>query len=272
MTRVLALCADDYGLTPSIDRGIRSLAAAWRLSEISCLVNGPGWPAAARELVALAPVRQGRVRTGLHFNLSAGKPLSPELARLWPRLPDLQSLIVMAHLHRLPVQALRAELKAQMAAFEQARGKAPNHLDGHQHVHHLPQVRDLVLAQLGTRTDIKVRHTGRVQGPGYVVKRLLIEGTGGRTLGRQLEARRVAANSQLFGVYDFKEPRYRDLMQRWLAALPEMGGLIFCHPGEAGAVPEGGHDPIATARVCELAYLGSEDFAADLKAADVRLA
>ena len=272
MNRVLALCADDYGLTPSIDRGIRSLAANWRLSEISCLVNGAGWPATARDLVALAPVRQGRVRTGLHFNLSEGRPISPDLARLWPQLPSLQNLIVMAHLHRLPVDALRAELKAQLAAFEQARGKAPNHLDGHQHVHHLPQVRDLVLDQLGTRADIKVRHTGRVQGPGYAVKRLLIEGTGGSALGRQLDARRLAANTHLFGVYDFNEPDYRGLMQRWLAALPERGGLIFCHPGEAGSGPEGRPDPIAKARVRELAYLGSEDFAADLKAAEVRLA
>jgi predicted glycoside hydrolase/deacetylase ChbG (UPF0249 family) len=273
-SKVLALCADDYGLAAHIDRGILRLVQARRLSAVSCLVNGPRWPAAARDLVALPAIRQGHVRTGLHFNLTEGQALSPALARLWPQFPRLQDLIVLAHLGRLPVDALRDELQAQLQAFEQARGRAPAHVDGHQHVHHLPQVRDIALAQLAPRADISVRHTGRVQGPGYTVKRLLIEGTGGKALGRQLEASRRQANTQLFGVYDFVEPNYRGLMQQWLAALPETGAMIFCHPGEAPGAAEQAPlvDPIAAARVRELAYLESEAFAADLEAAQVHLA
>jgi len=274
MTRSLALCADDYGQSSAIDRGILALAQSGRLTEVSCLVNGPRWPQAARELAALAAVRQGRVRTGLHLNLTEGRPLSPELARLWPQFPSLETLIVDAHLRRLPEAALRAELQAQWQAFEQGRGKAPSHVDGHQHVHHLPQVRVPLLALLAPRADIRVRHTGRVQGPGYLVKRMLIEGTGGRALGRQLVALHRQANTQLFGVYDFVQPDYRRLMQRWLAALPETGSLIFCHPGEALSVQEAFDapaDPIAAARVRERAYLASDDFKADLQAADVRL-
>jgi predicted glycoside hydrolase/deacetylase ChbG (UPF0249 family) len=275
MTKALALCADDYGLSPAIDRGIVKLAQAWRLTDVSCLVNGPRWPQAARELAALAVVRQGRVRTGLHFNLTEGRPLSPELASLWPQFPALETLIVDAHLRRLPEAALRAELLAQMQAFEQGRGKAPSHVDGHQHVHHLPQVREALLTLLAPRADIRVRHTGRVCGPGFSVKRLLIEGTGGRTLGRQLVALSRQANMQLYGVYDFVQPDYRRLMQSWLADLPEEGSLVFCHPGEALAAKEAADsppDPIAAARVRELAYLASDDFKADLDAAGVRLA
>jgi predicted glycoside hydrolase/deacetylase ChbG (UPF0249 family) len=274
VSKALALCADDYGLSPAIDRGILQLAQAWRLTDVSCLVNGPRWPQAARELAALAVVRQGRVRTGLHFNLTEGRPLSPELASVWPQFPQLETLIVDAHLRRLPEAALRAELQAQMQAFEQGRGKAPSHVDGHQHVHHLPQVREALLALLAPRADIRVRHTGRVRGPGYTVKRLLIEGTGGRTLGRQLVALHRQANTQLYGVYDFVQPDYRRLMQSWLADLPEEGSLVFCHPGDAVAAKEAADtppDPIAAARVRELAYLASGDFKADLDAAQVRL-
>jgi predicted glycoside hydrolase/deacetylase ChbG (UPF0249 family) len=274
MSKALALCADDYGWSPAIDRGIVKLAQAWRLTEVSCLVNGPRWPQAARELAALAVVRQGRVRTGLHFNLTEGRPLSPELSALWPQFPALETLIVDAHLRRLPEAALRAELQAQMQAFEQGRGKAPSHVDGHQHVHHLPQVREALLALLAPRADIRVRHTGRVRGPGFTVKRLLIEGTGGRTLGRQLIALRRQANTQLYGVYDFVQPDYRRLMQSWLADVPEDGSLIFCHPGEVVTAKEAADcptDPIAAARVRELAYLASDDFKADLDAAGVRL-
>ena len=274
MSKALALCADDYGLSPAIDRGILKLAQAWRLTDVSCLVNGPRWLQAGRELAALAVVRQGRVRTGLHVNLTEGRPLSPELAALWPQFPSLETLIVHAHLRRLPEAALRAELQAQWLAFEQVRGKAPSHVDGHQHVHHLPQVREALLALLAPRADIRVRHTGRVQGAGYTLKRLLIEGTGGRTLGRQLVALRRQANTQLFGVYDFLQPDYRRLMQGWLAALPEEGSLIFCHPGDAVSAkeaPDTPPDAIAAARVRELAYLGSDGFKADLEAARVRL-
>jgi predicted glycoside hydrolase/deacetylase ChbG (UPF0249 family) len=275
MTKALALCADDYGQSPATDRGILKLAQAGRLTDVSCLVNGPRWPQAGRDLAALAAVRQGRVRTGLHFNLTEGRPLSPELAALWPQFPKLETLIVDAHLRRLPEAALRAELQAQFDAYTQGRGKPPSHVDGHQHVHHLPQVRDAVLALLAPRADIRVRHTGRVRGPGYLVKRLLIEGTGGRALGQQLTELHRQANTRLFGVYDFVRPDYRGLMQRWLAALPETGGLIFCHPGDSVTATDAADtppDPIASARLRELAYLASDDFQADLQAAGVRLA
>ena len=266
--RVLALCADDYGLSESIDRAILRLAQAQRISETSCLVNAPRWQTAGLELAALPAVRQGRVRTGLHFNLTEGVPLAASLRAHWPRFPALQDLIVKAHLGRLPRAALRDEFQAQMLAFEQARGRPPGHVDGHQHVHHLPGVRDIVLSHLAGRADIRVRHTGRVGGPGYALKRLLIEGTGGRALGRQLEATGRQANTQLFGVYDFIETDYRRLMQTWLAAVPESGGLIFCHPGEAST----DDDPIAAARGRELAYLEADAFGADLAAAGTRLA
>ena len=273
--KAFSLCADDFGLAPAIDRGILQLVKQRRLTDVSCLVNGPRWPQAARALVAVPAVRQGHVRTGLHFNLTEGRPLSPELAALWPQFPDLQQLIVDAHLGRLPVEALRHEFAAQFKAYEQARGRAPHHVDGHQHVHHLPQVRDILLAALAPRGDIRVRNTGLLPGPGFLVKRLLIEGTGGRRLAHRLVALRRHANSRLFGVYDFESTDYRRLMQRWLAAMPADGALVFCHPGEAllpADAADSPPDPIAAARVRELAYLASDDFKADLDAAGGRLA
>ncbi len=268
MTRLLTLCADDFGASAAIDRGILQLAAAGRLCAVSCMSNMPAWAADASALSSLPTVQQGRVKLGLHFNLTEGRPLSPELARLWPRLPALPRLIARAHLRALPREALRAELQAQLHAFEQAAGRAPEHIDGHQHVHHLPLLRALVLDVLAQRPGVRVRHTGRVQGPGHALKRVLIAGTGGRRLGRRLEVLGRAANTQLFGVYDFIEADYRSLMQRWLAGLPAQGGLLFCHPGMP---TDDAADPIAPARGRELAYLASEAFEADLAAAGVRL-
>jgi predicted glycoside hydrolase/deacetylase ChbG (UPF0249 family) len=273
LSRSLSLCADDFGQSDAIDRGILQLARSGRLSAVSCLVGGPSWANGARELRALPTVARGQVKVGLHFNLSEGHAVSSALARRWPRLPGLATLIVQAHMHALPMAALREEWLAQFGAFERAMGRQPDHVDGHQHVHHLPQVRDPLLEHLQARPTLRVRHTGEILGPGHSFKRWVIAATGGRSLGRRLQALGRQQNTLLMGVYDFGPAPYRRLMQQWLQALPERGGLIFCHPGEAPDPREGaaGFDPIAPARARELAYFGSPAFLDDLIEADVQL-
>ena len=273
MTRELILCADDFGQSSAVDRGILRLARRGRLGLVSCLVGGPAWHADAGALAALSRAGDPAPALGLHLNLSEGVPLSAALAAIWPRLPSLPRLIALAHWHRMPKAALRAELAAQLAAFESAVGRAPDVIDGHQHVHHLPQVRELLLARLASCPGVRARHTGRLRGPGFAIKRLLIEGTGGRVLGRRLDALAQAANFALSGAYDFApQSDYRGLMQGWLRALPAQGAMLFCHPGEApGPDDLDLEDPIAAARVRELGYLDSADFDADLLAAGVRL-
>jgi predicted glycoside hydrolase/deacetylase ChbG (UPF0249 family) len=259
MTKTLLLCADDYGLSAPVSRGILQLAAQQRLSHTSCIVNAPAWAGLANELA------HSGLQAGLHLNLTEGRPLSPALAALWPTLPSLPALMLQAHAHRLPLAALREEGHAQLDTFEQATGHAPTHIDGHQHVAHLPQLRELLLELLALRPGVQARHTGRVDGPGFAFKRWVIAHTGGRTLGRELERQGRAQNHQLLGVYDFKGP-YRPHMQGWLDAASNRGSLLFCHPGEAGA-----DDAIAGARAIELDYLGSASFADDLAAAGVSL-
>ncbi len=265
-TRTLGLCADDFGLAPGISAGIARLALAGRLTAISCITNSPHWEAGA-PLLATLPAS---VETGLHINLTEGRPLSARLAKLWPRLPALPVLIVRAHLGLLPRAELRSEVHAQLAAFRDATGAAPRFIDGHQHVHHLPLLRDIILDMVEHVQPLPaLRNTGSVRGPGSGIKRWLIEHTGGRALARGLSQRMLLHNPALLGAYGFVDPDYRALMQGWLASLPREGGLVFCHPGEvaAGDPP----DMIAAARVRELAYLGSEAFSQDLAAAKVTL-
>ena len=263
--KTLAICADDYGQSPAIDAGILRLLAMRRLSAVSCLSGGASWVADAPKLLAAA----GEAQLGLHFNLSEGRPLSPALARQWPRFPVLPRLIAAAHLRRLPLAALREELAAQLAAFTAATGRTPDYIDGHQHVHALPGVRDAVLAAAAALRPVPaLRSTAKVAGPGFAVKRWLIESTGGRALGRALAARGLRHNRVLLGAYDFAQTDYRALMRHWLALTPAEGGLLFCHPGEAAEDPT---DAIAAARVRELHYLAGDGFARDLAAAGVAI-
>lgn len=273
--RVLAVCADDFGLTPAISRGIAQLAQRGRLTAVSCLTNGSHWAGSAALLAELP----ASVDRGMHFNLTEGEPLSAELRRRWPRLPSLPRLIAAAHLRRLPLHEIACEWQAQWQRFIDGTEAAPRFVDGHQHVHHLPGIRELILAHLATlRSPVAVRNTGRTAGPGAAIKRQLIESTGGRRLQQLLREARVEHNGALLGVYGFNDPDYRGRMVRWLAAAPATGGLLFCHPAavadstlDTGASGPGAPDAIAPARLREAAYLGSTNFADDLACAGISL-
>jgi predicted glycoside hydrolase/deacetylase ChbG (UPF0249 family) len=262
--RTLHLCADDYGLRPGVSRCIFELAARGRLSALSCLSNAEHWATAAPALRDLP----SSVEVGLHFNLSEGRPASAALRAVWPQLPPLPRLIAAAHLRRLPLAAIGEEWSAQWQAFVDAQGRPPDFVDGHQHVHHLPGVRELVLAA-AARTGVAVRNTGRVLGPGWALKRWLIAHTGGTQLLAALQAQGLRHNAVLLGAYDFVASDYRALMRAWLAQVPAEGALLFCHPGHADA---GFADAIGAARKREAAYLASAEFAEDLAAAGVTLA
>lgn len=267
--KTLAFCVDDVGLVAGAAETVSSLATAGRISAASCVTTTAAWRSEAVAVVA-ATARLPDFELGLHFNLTEGAPLSPDLARVWPLLPRLERLIVLAHFGRLPQAALAAELRAQRDAFVDAVGHAPMFIDGHQHVHHLPGVRGILLDALADTASRKappaVRNTGHVVGPGHAVKRMLIEQTGGEALLRLLRDRGLRHNAALLGVYDFRGDDYQRLMRGWLAAAPASGGLVFCHPNHAAA---SAMDPIGTARRHEAAYFAGAAFAEDLAEAGV---
>lgn len=251
----LTLCADDYGASTGIDRAIDALLHAGRLSAVSCLANGPSWRADGRHLARWA----GPVSVGLHLNLTEGRPLSAALAQHWPTLPRLPALMRDAFLRRLPLEAIGAEIAAQWQAFVEVAGREPGHVDGHQHVHALPGVRERLVAAIAARpTRPWVRSTAHLPGPGFLLKRELIRRCGGAALHGLLRRHGLAHNTALLGSYDLREPDYRALMARWLSALPARGTVIFCHPGSAS--PDGWPDVIAPARAREAEVLASAAF------------
>jgi hypothetical protein len=261
---MLAVCADDFGMSMGVSQVIARLAQTGRINATSCLTNAGHWRPSAPLLKELPDA----VDVGLHFNLSEGEPLSADLRRVWPQLPTLPGLIANAHLGRLPLAAIAAEFAAQHAAFVETVGRAPAFVDGHQHVHHLPGIRELVLDALGPASSAPaVRNTGRVRGPGFGIKRALIAGTGGKALQQALMGRGMAHNAALVGVYDFVPGSYRTWMKGWLASVPPEGALLFCHPGAADGVG----DAIASARAPEAEYFASEAFADDLLEAKVSI-
>jgi len=258
--RRLAVCADDFGHSRALSRTVVGLAQRGRLTAVSCLSSGLAW----RESAPMLRCLPDNILCGLHFNLTLHSPSSADLRRCWPQLPALPALLLRAAARVLPLEAIAAEWRAQWEAFVQSTGRAPDFIDGHQHVHHLPGVREVILRHLPP--DVAVRNTGRLCGPGFAFKRAVIAASGGRRLKRLLEGRGVPHNAVLVGVYDFRHEDYRALVQGWLQRSPETGALLFCHPGDGGC-----DDPIAPARRREARYLASSDFVEDLQSAGVSL-
>lgn len=250
----LLMVADDYGLSPAIDAAIVALAHRGRLSAVSCMVHAAPWPESARAL------RELPVPMGLHLNLTEGTPCSTALRRVWPQLPSLPRLLCLAHAGALPRGALFDEVQTQVARFEQAVGRAPAHLDGHQHVHRLPGVNVALQPVLAQRPALRVRRIDRIAGPGWWLKRRLIRACAGT------DTAPLWQNDVLLGVYDFQSRDYRALMQGWLQGAPARGGLLFCHPATRAGTPG---DPITAARWHEYDYLAGPRFLEDLEVAGV---
>src|SRR5206468_3833869 len=67
------------------------------------------------------------------------------------KLPALGALVRSALLGRLPLMEIAAEIARQVDAFAQHFDRLPDHVDGHQHVHALPGIRDALLQMLVER-------------------------------------------------------------------------------------------------------------------------
>lgn len=182
--KLLAVCTDDFGLTRAVFTAIVRLAQARRITAVSCMTNAPCWKQSASALFYLPTT----VGVGLHLNLTEGQPRSPELARIWPRLPSLPTLMTVAHLGLIPQAAVSCEIRAQWSAFVRDSGALPMYVDGHQHVHQFPGVRQALLCafdQLKVRPA--VRNTAQLDGPGSAFKRWVIRHTGARKLQTELQ-------------------------------------------------------------------------------------
>jgi predicted glycoside hydrolase/deacetylase ChbG (UPF0249 family) len=273
--RPIVLCADDFALAEGVSEGILQLAEAGRLSAIGCMTASPLWTRLAVELDRVA----SRCDIGLHLTLTDQRPLSP-LPGLAPdgRLPGLGRLMAAAFAGRLDAGEIAQELERQWSAFAAARGRPPAFIDGHQHVHLLPVVRDAVLA-LVERLPPAGRPYLRVcwEAPVHVLRRrvavpraLLLTALSD-SLRRSTRRLGLAANDSFRGVHAFN-PRedYARLFPRFLQGAGRRP-LVMCHPGFADAALRA-LDPVTDHREREHQYFASERFVEDLAAAGCRLA
>src|SRR4030081_245024 len=123
--RRIWLCADDYGLSPGVNRAICGLIERGRLNATSVMVAGPSIgrdeASALRTAVASSP----RCAIGLHATLTA--PFRPLTMHFQPidggMFLPFPKLWRAGLLHRLDPGIIRADVVAHLSAFSAAHGR-----------------------------------------------------------------------------------------------------------------------------------------------------
>jgi hypothetical protein len=254
----IILCADDYGQNTSISQAIITLFEKNRLSATSCMTNSYYWPTHAKWLLPF----QDQADIGLHFNLTEGKPLTDEMGSEFDSHTDL---LMKAYLRQLNKAAIEAEFNAQIDQFMSAFGREPDFIDGHQHIHQLPVIRDIVVDIFNQRLKKTNAYVRSVYNPNLVkqfktsgfIKKVIIQMTGASGLRKLLSQNNIHFNTSFSGIYDFSQAR--DYFRYFPQFLDEIGnkGVIMCHPGLKESSQD---DVIAKSRQYEFDYLLTDKF------------
>ena len=269
----VVLCADDFGLSEAISQGIIDLAEKSRISAISCITTHSDWIKYASFLKAY----RSRLDVGLHFNLTEGTPLGP-LPSFAPldKFPSLPTVIMKAYSHQIKAPEIAEELTRQLDNFVATTGHLPDYIDGHEHIHHLPGIREAVFTvyekHLRSRpVYLRVATNGLASllkiYPGCI-KASIITLTGASHFKKAVKARRIPHNHSFSGIYSFSKAKdYAKLFPQFLQQVQE-GGLILCHPGRESLDFS---DGLRQNRWYEYQYLNSEQFLEDCKLAKVKI-
>ena len=270
----LVLCADDYAMDAAVSAGILSLARLRRISATSVMALSPRW---AADAPALRELRDA-LDVGLHLDWTSA---FAQAAGHGATLGALMTRAVLASLDaRKTQQHITDAIERQLDAFEAHWQRAPDHVDGHQHVHQFAGIRQPLLTVLqrryGAHASRPWLRVSQVAQPG--IKAHVISAWGAQALQGAAHDLRWPIVGPLVGVYDFDatEGIYARHMQQWLRHLPAQA-LMMCHPAQAqttAVVQDNSvtqEDPIRPARLREWAYLQSDAFAHDLHSAGVQL-
>jgi predicted glycoside hydrolase/deacetylase ChbG (UPF0249 family) len=229
------LCADDFALSAGVSEAILRLLGQARLSAAGAMTNRANWRESAAHLKELA----ASADLGVHLNLTCGASLGL-MSRFAPsgELPSLGAVLRGALSGHLPLPEIAEEFRRQVDAFARAMGREPDFLDGHQHVHAFPGIREALFAAvdaLGLTRRIYIRDPA--DGFGAIASRrlgaakaLLIAGLAKGFAGR-LAAIGISANIGFAGIGPFDPRRdYAADFARFLRA-PGRRHLVMCHPG-----------------------------------------
>ena len=245
----LILCADDYAQSAGIDKAIIQLIQQKRLSAASCMTLSPRWKEAAK---SITPVIKKQAAIGLHLDFTHfGEAYSHP------------KLIVLSYARLLSRKHIIEHINKQLDLFEEAIGTPPDYIDGHQHVHQLPQIRDALVDILTKRYKTKLPWLRIARPPldeGF--KGRMIRALGANALQRKAKQAGFDYSDCLLGVYGFHgdAESYKHRLSAWLKNNGDNEGdkaaVLMCHPSATST----DQDAIYQARLAEFEVFNTDFF------------
>jgi chitin disaccharide deacetylase len=259
MRRHIWLCADDYGISPAVNVAIRDLVVRGRINAASVMVVAPNCYRSEVVSLNILNAIETRVAIGLHVMLTA--PYRPLSRNFQPACDGIflsqREMIRHSFLHLLRREMMEIEISSQLQEFITAFGRMPDFIDGHQHVHLFPQIREALLTVVkNVAPNVWVRQCGRI---GPLHKRVAdgkaialdVLSSGFRRLANRYGVR---VNPAFAGTYGFAEDAdYSQIFPKFLRGLPD-GSVVMCHPGFVDAELQR-LDPLTTLREREYLFL-----------------
>lgn len=254
--KTVVINADDYAYSAGIDEAILDLAQKGVVTATTALVCSPLWPESAKAL------RDAPLSAGLHLDFT--NAFAPTNAG---QAASIKQVIWRCWSRSLKAQQAASSIREQLDRYEQAMGRAPEVVDGHEHVHQFPVIREALLEELARRYSTTaqkpiLRSTAPRAWRG--AKAAIIGALGSAALRGKAEAAGFTMSGDFAGVYDFApQADLAALWRAWFDSLSADTGtrIIMCHPSYARK-QYNTNDSIAVARVKESAWLGGETFKA----------
>ena len=259
--RPVIINVDDLGLSDAVNEAVIALAKLGRVHSSSYMSGG------SISAEHLASIKRLNIQIGLHLDFTGIYPSAIK--------DSLSGLIISSYLKRLDEAAVTAIIERQLDEFEATFAHPPVFVDGHQHVHQFPVIRQSLAKVLSQRyynpQSKQVAVASRVTTPlVYDVKSWIIYMLGGQAWQRLCDQQNIPTNSKFGGVYNFKatEDQLASLWANWFSHCPLTSldlpnppapALIMCHPAKPN---DSWQDEIKAAREIEYQWLMSDAFSA----------
>ncbi len=236
----IIICADDFGISPGVSKGILKLAEKNKISATSVMVCFDDWTQEAKPLLGY----HDQIDIGLHFTLTGATPLSssqeiPSLVNANGELASLGQFIKKCFLKNINSQDVKREFFKQFDQFVEFFGFTPHYIDGHHNVHQYPVVNEALVEALKEKlngqkfyarnTAVPLKKAFRQVGNFLKIFPISLWGTPYKNL---LQSNEVNTNSSFMGIYDWRQPQlFGQNFKKFLRMSSQENGIIMTHPG-----------------------------------------
>jgi predicted glycoside hydrolase/deacetylase ChbG (UPF0249 family) len=237
----LIINADDFGLTPGVNRAIKELHQAKVLTSATLMATGPAF----EDAVAVARANP-TLGVGCHILLTDGVPVSPpetiptllgpDGKTFRPSLVDFLQAMLRGKINE---QEIEREALAQIQKLQQA-GINITHIDTHKHTHLFPPVCRALLKTAEQNSIHAIRHPfeqswSLALGHGKRIRRLQVKLLGNLKTKfeqqPQIRSRSILSTDGTIGI-SATGNLYGETLREILQAMPHEGTFeLVCHPG-----------------------------------------